>query len=236
MVKSLVVPIDRLELNFAPRSWSFADQRRAEIAAYFAQLRCEKPALWNGRVLVLHDYAITGRTFRGEFFETGYADLLAWRDWHFPDPSVKNCFAMGAIRAADGGFLLGVMGSHTASAGAVYFPAGTIDPTDVTGSRVDFEGSVWREVAEETGLTAADLIAEPNWHAVLAGPRIPIIKILHARENANDLRARILEYLAREQQPELTDIHIVRNPADVEARVAPFVSAFLSHIWALSDC
>ena len=64
---------------------------------------------------------------------------------------------MGAVRASDGAFLLGVMDAHTANAGKIYFPAGIADRSDVVGETVDLAGNVMREVAEETGLTADDL-------------------------------------------------------------------------------
>ena len=120
-----VVRIERLELAFAPRPWAFAENRRAEIMQHFDALRREKPALWNGRVLLLQDHAVAAGVFRGDYFETDYASFVAWRDWGFPDASVRNCFSLGALRAADGSFLLGVMGSQTLNAGKVYFPAGT---------------------------------------------------------------------------------------------------------------
>jgi hypothetical protein len=122
MKEGTVVPIERLELTFSPRPWPFADQRRAEIHDHFIKLRMDKPALWNGRILLLNDYAINGTVFRGRFFETDYASFLAWRDWDIPDATVQNCFAMGAIKAADGAFVLGIMGDHTANAGSIYFP------------------------------------------------------------------------------------------------------------------
>src|SRR6187455_3039041 len=99
-----VVPIDRLVLGHSPWEWPFAHERRHEIE---------------------------GHVFRGRWFETDYASLLAWRDWDFPDRAVKNSFAMGALRGSDGGFLLGEMGAHTANAGDIYFPAGTPEPDDV---------------------------------------------------------------------------------------------------------
>jgi 8-oxo-dGTP pyrophosphatase MutT (NUDIX family) len=232
MTELSVLPVERLELTFAQQAWPFADERRAEIEAHFAKLQGANPALWNGRVLLMRDPAIKDGVFRGSFFETDYASLLSWRDWGFPDKAVRNCFAMGAIRAADGGYLLGVMGPHTANAGAIYFPAGLTDLDDVEGSNVDFEKSVWREVAEETGLTPEHLVADPRWFTVLDCPRVAQFKILQAHEDAEPLRARILRHLASEKQPELSDIRIVRSPADFEPMVRPFVIAFLHAQWA----
>jgi 8-oxo-dGTP pyrophosphatase MutT (NUDIX family) len=226
-----VVPIDRLELAYSREPWPFASQRRDDIDAHFASLQRKKPALWNGRVLLLHECAIIDRVFCGSYLETDFASFLAWRDWDFPDPSVRNCFAMGALRAADGAFLLGVMGPQTANAGLIYFPSGTPDPTDIVGDRVDLERSVLREVAEETGLTAADFTADPGWVTVLAGPRVAQMKLLQSRMEAEALRAHIRDHLAAEKEPELSDIRIVRRRADFDPMMPPFMTAFLSYIW-----
>jgi hypothetical protein len=126
-----VVHISRLELAFAPRPWAFAEERRDDIARHFDQLKQVKPALWNGGMLLLHDYAIEGDVFRGAYFETDYASFVAWRDWGFPDATVRHCFSLGALRASDGSFLLGVMNSHTLNAGKIYFPTGVPDRSDM---------------------------------------------------------------------------------------------------------
>ena len=146
--------------------------------------------------------------------------------------SVKNGFASNAIRCPDGAFLVGVQGAHTANAGLAYFPAGMVDMSDVKGASVDLEANAWREIAEETGLGRADLMAEPGWTTVLLGPRIAHIKVLLARESAESLRERILAFMAREKEPELADIMIVRRPADCSDAVVPFVHAFLNATWS----
>ena len=231
MTQMRVVGFDRLELRFSPRPWRFAQQRRSEIDAHFARLRDRNPHLWNGRVLVLHDFALAPDVFRGDYLETDFASFLAWRDWDFPDPSVYNCFGLAALRGADGAFLLGVMADHTANAGKVYFVGGTPDPDDIDADTVDLNGSVLRELSEETGLSADEVTPEPGWHAVFAGARIAMLKVLNAPLPAPALRERILQFLASEQQPELADIHIVNGPADLDPQVLPFVSAFLDHMW-----
>ncbi|MGA7486295.1 MAG: NUDIX hydrolase [Xanthobacteraceae bacterium] len=227
-----IVPVERLELAFAPRPWPFARERRAEIDAYFEALRRANPALWNGRVLMLHEHAIAGAVFRGAYLETDFASMLAWREWDSPDAGIKNCFAMGALRGSDGAFVLGVMGAHTANAGRIYFPAGLPDLNDVVGGRVDLVRNVMREVGEETGLGGEDFEAEQGWITVLAGPRIAQVKMLRARATAAALRERILAHLAREREPELADVRIVRGPADFDPMMPPFVTALLAHVWS----
>jgi hypothetical protein len=227
-----IVRIRRQELVFAPRPWPFAEARRAEIARHFERLKQAKPAVWNGRILLLHDHAIDGDVFRGAYLETDYASFVAWRDWGFPDATVRHCFSLGALRASDGSFLLGVMNSHTLNAGKIYFPTGVPDPGDVVGGMVDLTGSITREMAEETGLHAEAYEAEKDWYCVLAVPHIAHFKVLHARDTAAALRARICAHLAREARPELADVRIVRGPLDLDPMMPVTVTTFLTHIWS----
>jgi hypothetical protein len=121
-----MVRISRLELVFAPRLWPFAEARRDEIARHFDRLKEVKPAIWNGRILLLYDRVIDRDVFRGAYLETDYASFVAWRDWGYPDAGVRHCFSLGALRACDGGFLLGVMNSHTLNAGKIYSRRGCL--------------------------------------------------------------------------------------------------------------
>ena len=52
MTELSVIPIERVDMRVAPQTWRFAVERRAEIDAHFAELKREKPAVWNGRVLI----------------------------------------------------------------------------------------------------------------------------------------------------------------------------------------
>jgi len=219
--------LTRLDLRFEPAPWAFAEERRAEIEAHFARLRAEKPQMWNGRVLLLRRGEIVGSVLTGAYSEVDFASFIAWRDWGFPDKSARNCFPMAALRSSDGAFLLGVMAAHTANAGHIYFAAGTPDPNDIVGDTVDLEGGVMRELTEETGLTRADVVPEPGWTALTYGQRIALMKIVQARETADVLRARIREFLAGEELPELSDIHVVRSASDLRSVIPAFVSVFL---------
>lgn len=225
-----IIPVQRLDLHVAALPWPFAAERRTEIDGYFANLRRGKPQLWNGRVLVLREFEISDATLRGTLFETDYASFIAWRDWGFPDRDVQACFAMGALLSSDGAFLLGVMNAHTAGAGGIYFPSGVLDPRDVVCGRVDFDRNVRREIAEETGLSVDGVAADP-WRVVLAQQRVALIKVFRFRRSAADMRASILDHLKSEALPELSDVHVVREPSDFKPRMLPFVRAFLLHFW-----
>jgi 8-oxo-dGTP pyrophosphatase MutT (NUDIX family) len=226
-----VIPVDRLELAHSSWRWPFASERRGEIDAHFSKVQRQIPALWNGQVLLLRDFHIDDGVFRGACFETDFASFLSWRDWDFPGSGVHNCFGMGVLRGSDGAFVAGVMAPNTANAGKIYFPAGTPDPGDLVGDRLDLTGSVLREVAEETGLTTADFSVDPGWIATLAGPRIAQMKLLRADRPAAALRSRILDHLASEADPELVDVRILRSPADFDPMMPSFMTAFLSYIW-----
>jgi 8-oxo-dGTP pyrophosphatase MutT (NUDIX family) len=227
-----VVAIDQLDLRFEQQAWPWAEANRALIERHFEKAREKRPALWNGRVLLLHRFAIEAEVFHGAYLETDFASFLAWRDAGFPDPSMRNCFAAGALRTADGAFLLGRMARHTANAGKIYFPAGTPDPGDVRADgAVDLMGSVLRELQEETGLSAGEVSASPGWTAVLAGPRIALIRLLRAREESGALATRLKAFIAREKQPELEEIVVINGPADFVPEMPDFVRAYLENEW-----
>jgi 8-oxo-dGTP pyrophosphatase MutT (NUDIX family) len=219
--------VTTLDFPLQPRPWPFADERRGEIDAHFALKRAEKPQMWNGRVLLARDPDFSGERFRASYFEVDFASFLAWRDWGFPDKDVFNGFGMGALRCADGAFVLGEMGQHTANAGRVYFPSGTPDLDDIRDGAVDISGSVAREVAEETGLTPADYRSSAHWHCVVSNAAIAIIRILDVDIPGEAMRARIEANLARQHQPELAAIHLVRSTGDLTAAMPRFVTAFL---------
>jgi 8-oxo-dGTP pyrophosphatase MutT (NUDIX family) len=216
-----------LDLKVRSFAWPFAAERRGEIDAHFAAKQREKPELWNGRVLLGRNAVHAGDHFSADFFETDFANFLAWRDWGFPDVSVFNGFGMGALRSSDGAFLLGEMGAHTANAGRIYFPAGTPDPDDVRDGRLDLAGSIVREVTEETGLDAADYTMDTHWSCVFAGPSIAMIRILQVELTGEALRLRIEASLARQMKPELYAVHLVRSRSDLVPVMPRFVSAFL---------
>lgn len=224
--------IDGLDLRFVPKVWPFAVERRSEIDVFFAEQVRRNPALWNGRVLMLYRYEVAAGMLRGEFLETDYASFSAWNAWGSPARDVWDCFGAAAIVGADGAVLLGVMAAHTFNAGHMYLPCGTPDPQDVRDGKVDIAFSVRRELKEETGLDPADFSPEPGWAMVTHGPLIALIKVLRSKESAVALRDRILAFTAGEKSPEISDILVVRSPADFDPKMRDFVKSFMAQRFA----
>ena len=234
MTPPVIHRVTALDLRFQPRPWPFAGERRAEISAHFAIKRAEKPQIWNGRILLARNPEFSGERFAACYFEADFASFLAWRDWGFPDTSVFNGFGMGALRCSDGAFILGEMGQHTANAGRIYFPSGTPDLDDLSNGSVDMPGSVAREVLEETGLSGADYQAAPHWDCVVSGTAVAMIRILNVDVAGEALREQIEANLARQHQPELVAIHLVRGVSDFTAAMPRFVTAFIEKQFSAS--
>jgi hypothetical protein len=227
MTLPVIHRVTALDLALRPAPWPFAEQRRADIDAHFALKQGKTPQLFNGRVLLARHPVFSAGRFSADFFETDFASFLAWRDWGFPDASVFNGFGMGALRCSDGAFVLGEMGRHTANAGRIYFPSGTPDLDDIRGDAVDIAGSIAREIEEETGLTPADYRAGAAWDCVVSGAAVAMIRILDVDRAGEALRVGIEANLARQRQPELAAIHLVRGRSDLTAAMPRFVTAFI---------
>ena len=117
------------------------------------------------------------------------------------------------------------MAAYTAGAGRLYFPGGTPDP-----SAIDDRGAfdpidhLSRELREETGISLDELDAEPGWILARDHCSVALIRRLISRQNADDLRCRVIRHIRAERQPELSDLYIIRGPAQLDARMPRFVT------------
>jgi 8-oxo-dGTP pyrophosphatase MutT (NUDIX family) len=233
VVDGEIVALSRVEAIVEPYDWAFAREQASEIAAHWAKISAGKPAMFNGRVMLQHRAAITDGVFRAGYFETDYAAFMSWRDFGHPGPVVRNGFAMAALRAADGAYLCGRMGEHTANPGKVYFAAGTPDREDLRpDGSLDLAGSVTRELCEETGLTLDELRVEEGWTAVILTGRIAFMRPVSVALGAEAARALMLARIAGQDEPELSDIVIIRRLADCDRYdMPPFMKRYLAHIY-----
>jgi 8-oxo-dGTP pyrophosphatase MutT (NUDIX family) len=222
-----------INIGLCQYDWPFLRDARHEIDSFWQDLAARKPHVYDGRVLLMHEYEWRADAFHGLAFETSYSAFMTWKRLGFPDARVTNFFGMAALRTQDGAFLLGEMGPHTANAGQSYFPAGTPEPADVTGTRVDLAASVTRECLEETGLALSDLDLRDQWTAVVTHGQVAFMRDLRLSMDAQHAKRRIEDNLAREEAPELSRIHIVRVPQDAHGlTMPPFMQPFLDYAFA----
>ncbi len=121
------------------------------------------------------------------------------------------------------------MAPHTAPAGQIYFPSGTPDSSDVTDGRVDIDGSALRELREETGLDIGTIELVSGMDLVLDPFRVCCMKRVRSSKTAAALVEDVQAWLAREPQPELARMHIVRGEADILPAMPDFVVDYLRY-------
>lgn len=203
--------------------------RAVEVDRHFAKARECNPALFDGPVLLASRVAVRpGGVLEIDAFETRFSRFLALRDFGH-DETVYNFFSMAAVRSSDGAFLLGEMGPGHSSAGRIYFPAGTPDPSDIVGDGVDLEASLVRELEEEAGVRAGEGQLRPGWTVVFDGRRVACLKVIDWPQPAAALLARVRAFIAAEAEPELVDAHMIADRAALDdPRLPPFMVDFLA--------
>jgi 8-oxo-dGTP pyrophosphatase MutT (NUDIX family) len=229
-----IIPLRDVDARYEPVDWAFARDCRAEIAMHWERATAGKPEMFNGTVLMQHRWAIDDGVYAAGYAPVDYASFLAWPHLGKPGPARRNGFAMAALRAADGAFILGVMGRHTANAGKIYFAGGTPDMADVTPEgRVDLSTSMVRELMEETALRPDEFTVQPDWAVVIAAHRAAFLKPARLVYPAAEARRVILSRFAAETDGELVDIAVVRQPSDIDEVMTPdFAKAYMRAVFA----
>ncbi|GHE67571.1 hypothetical protein GCM10019059_29110 [Camelimonas fluminis] len=229
-----IIPVRTVSARVVEEPWPWADANRDAIDRHWRAALERQPRMFNGRVLLSRRPVIVDGRYEATYLPVDFAAFLTWRDLGWPDETVVNGFSMAALRAADGPWLAGVQGRHTANAGQIYFAAGTPDLSDVLpDGALDLQGNIVRELAEETGLDASELAFASTWRAVLDGGRVALMREARSALPADELAARIRSFIAADAAPELADVYLARGPADIDAaRMQPFMIAWLAAAFA----
>ena len=221
-------PFAVAEVNFRldDRDWTFGQDNQAEIAAWFAALKADNPTLFNGPMLLADRWALVGDVLQGRLCRTDFASFLFWRDAHAGGrlddlAGTRNLFGAAAVRSSEGYLLVAEMAAHTANAGRVYGPCGSLDSEDVVDGRIDIDGSMARELAEETGLDLDEAAAAPGYLVWFDGPRLAVIRQYRFAADAKALTARVRAFLAAQTAPELAAIRFVTGASDIETARMP---------------
>ena len=202
--------------------WPFAEAHAAEIEAHWQARLRESPGFFNGRIHLLTAHAFENGVLTGRLIATDFKSFLFWRETGERDRTVFDAFGSALIRSRDGAVLLGRQRSGNINAGLTYLPGGFIDARDVgPDGHIDLEGSILREVAEETGLRVPLVTVRPGVIVTFTGQQISLAVELMADLDAEGLQERVRAFLISETEPELEAAVLIRSERDLEGLAMP---------------
>jgi hypothetical protein len=207
-----------VDLCLAGRPWLYAIERRREIDRHWQQVKALQASYFNGTTHLLTGGRDHGGLFRGELLASDFKSFIHWRALGHPDRSVRAAGVGAVLWSSDGAVLLGTAAGGSTNAGRTYIFSGVLDERDITAAgRIDVVAGAEREVTEETGLGEGDVARASPWiWSMEDGVWINFAVERRAGLPAAALRQRILEHNAKLSEPEISDVAIIRSPADLE--------------------
>lgn len=220
-----VYQIDRVDVRVLPGPLSYTEDNKPAIAANWEKAVAANSTLFDGEIYLAPEAHLDGHFFQASFRRTSFATLMYWRDdrvsekpWHV--------FGVGIMVSAEGHLIAARMSAHNAVAGRVYFPAGSIDDHDIVGNRADYDANMAREVFEETGMDLRAAKAEAKTHLVTADGSIALFRRYHFDVSTAELLKRIEDNIAKQAEPELSEIIPVTRAGAMGEATPSYVRAF----------
>lgn len=225
-------PIQRHALTLSPAPWDFAQAERKAIDAHWQQLVAANSRLWNGEVLICTSADVEAGVLSANLVVTDFASFIAWRDWGWPDRTVRNCFGVPAVVSRDGELIMGVMAQSTLNAGRVYPPGGSLEPKDVReDGSIDLHGSMAEELQEETGLDLARA-REGELLAIFEGQRLAIVRRFDMDRSLSDIGQVFARHRACQAEPELETIFGVRSRSQIDSRMPGYAQEIVRQYYS----
>jgi 8-oxo-dGTP pyrophosphatase MutT (NUDIX family) len=127
------------------------------------------------------------------------------------------------------------MGSHTVSAGRVYFAAGSFEPSDFFDGIVDIDYNMIREVREETGLDLGRAARGQRCHVLATQGGTVIFRRYRMAEPAETIVALIEEHVSKETEPEISGPVVIRSADDLPDGLMPHMLPLVQWHFANPD-
>jgi len=208
--------VTAFDCTLTDSGWPWAAGNAAAIAAHWDEVKAANPALFNGKVIIATEVGIEKSHLVSSHVVTDFAALTYWRYLGFPRADAFNLFGAGVVVTSDGAVLLGRMAAHTANAGFVYFPCGTPDLDDVTADgSLDIDGSILRELQEETGLEPRHLTPSAKRWISWDGPLFCCARRIDTPLTAGEVLSVCRRRITFDASSELEDVVLVRSTGDL---------------------
>ncbi len=208
-----------MAIDPAPFDWE--TDNSADIHRHWRAAIADKPTMFDGIVYMVGKDRVetapdAARVYHATCHPMRFSTLTWWRHLGMPPVGFHGTFGNLILRGNDGGLLMARTAAHTASGGMIGFPGGSFDDGDVVDGHLDALGCCQRECAEETGVTPADVDLATGFMIYRDQRRHAISRVGNLRVPADAARARILSFLDTQSEPELDQIHIIRDGRDLD--------------------
>ena len=222
-----ILPVDHFNLRLDPSPHPFESENIAAVEEQWRHESAANTALFDGRVVLLSHLAYRQRRFEGLCHEVRFATFLLWRKLR-PIATARHIYAHAMLVTRDGALLAIRMGGHTATAGKVYFAAGSFEPAvDFKEGRADFDHNMIREVFEETGFDIAATRAERQLQALSREDGTVVFRRFFLEETAEAAAEKVRAHIAQDPDPEIEEPVIIRSAETMPKRIAPHMPALI---------
>jgi 8-oxo-dGTP pyrophosphatase MutT (NUDIX family) len=215
----VILPVDEIDVRLDPAQHPFEVGREDAIAENWQREIAAKPALFDGTVVLLSEFGYDGGRLFGRCHAVGYSTFLYWRKDRVA--TAAHAFAHPMLVTKDNALVAIRMAAHTVNAGRVYFAAGSFEPEDFPDGVVDAHGNMVREVREETGLDISGARRAERHYALATERGTVIFRCYFLDETADEIAARIRDFVAGESEPEIEEPVIIRNADDLPDGLMP---------------
>lgn len=205
-----VMALAGIDIRLENEPHPFETENRLAIDAHWASEAAANPALFNGRMVLPFSVWLENGVLRGESRPIDFATFLYWRR-RAERPDGVHIFAHAVPISSDNAIVAVRMGQHTANPGRVYCAAGSFEPGDFTGGRMDFERNTHREVLEETGLDLGAAAREKDYGLLRAARSVLVFRRYFLPYNAAAIERMIATHVENDPEPEIDGAVIIRE-------------------------
>ncbi len=198
---------------------------RDGIDAYWKERRASNPALFNGDFYLTVDCSIDGERLEAICRRTDFATFLFWLDHPTNIEGVFHIFSLAAMVSTDNKILMGKMATHTANAGRVYIPSGSISDDDLSNGKMDFDGCMRREAFEETGVKLNPSQAQDHFTLIEKKGVLALIKGFSIDLTSYDLLKQVNANLPLLEEQELEGVYAY-GPGEIDETMPEFLKDY----------
>lgn len=224
--ENVAVPLDSICLSLADGPHPFETANRGAIAENWRRETEARPKLFDGRLALFAGHEFRDGVLSAVCHIVRYSTFLYWRRIE-PVKGAEHMFAHAVPVTRDNRLVAIRMGAHTANPGQVYFAAGSFEPADIRGGRIDIEANMAREVGEETGLDLGESRAEPRYSAWRFGGQTVLFRRYFFDLDAPAAERLIVRHIENDPDPEIDGVVLIKDSCALPAGLTSYMPGII---------